>query len=93
MLTDEVNSIFHKLYYNLPAILYEEMDFFTGKAEVDRDEIENIPPEPRNVWESMRSNVLPVYNKVRCANRHSQKSGPRSHKCEKGKVVGNSGNM
>ncbi|KAI5850148.1 amino acid permease/ SLC12A domain-containing protein [Tricharina praecox] len=49
--------IFHKLYYNLPAILYEEMDFFTGKAEVDRDEIENIPPEPRNVWEKIWSAI------------------------------------
>lgn len=29
------------------------MDFYTGKAEVDRDELENIPPEPKNVWESM----------------------------------------
>jgi hypothetical protein len=32
---------------------YEEMDFYTGKAEVDRDERENVPPEPKNIWESM----------------------------------------
>lgn len=33
---------------------YGEMDFFTGKAEVDRDELENIAPEPKNLWESTR---------------------------------------
>lgn len=45
--------IFHKLYHNQPMIPHGEMDFFTGKAEVDRDEIENIPPEPKNLWEKI----------------------------------------
>lgn len=45
-------SVFHKLYYHQPAIEYADMDFYTGKAEVDRDEREHVPPEPRNVWES-----------------------------------------
>jgi hypothetical protein len=34
------------------------MDFFTGKAEVDRDEREHAPPEPRNVWESKFSSLF-----------------------------------
>ena len=46
-------SIGHKLYHRQKPVAYEDMDFFTGKEEVDRDELENVPPEPRNFLESM----------------------------------------
>jgi hypothetical protein len=47
-----VCSVGHKLYYRQKPVAYEDMDFFTGKDEVDRDELENVPPEPRNFLES-----------------------------------------
>jgi len=43
----------HKLYYRQKSVAYEDMDFFTGKDEVDRDELENVPPEPRNFLEKI----------------------------------------
>ncbi|CCX05078.1 amino acid permease/ SLC12A domain-containing protein [Pyronema domesticum] len=48
-----VPYVFHKLHYNEKQVSYHDMDFFTGKAEVDRDEREHVPPEPRNVWEKI----------------------------------------
>ncbi|KAF8544723.1 amino acid permease/ SLC12A domain-containing protein [Trichophaea hybrida] len=48
-----VPYVFHKLYYRQPTVKYADMDFYTGKAEVDRDERENVPSEPRNLWEKI----------------------------------------
>lgn len=52
------------------------MDFYTGKAEVDRDELENIPPEPKNVWESMFTHVR---TQLFATDKKLQRFGSRLH--------------
>lgn len=46
------NSFVHKAVTRSKPVKYSEMDFFTGKAEVDRDEQLHEVPKPRNLWES-----------------------------------------
>jgi len=48
-----VPYIVHKAITRSKPVPYSEMDFYTGKAEVDKDELTNTIPVARNVWEKI----------------------------------------
>ncbi|RPA82636.1 hypothetical protein BJ508DRAFT_414052 [Ascobolus immersus RN42] len=45
--------VVHKAITRCKPVSLDQLDFYTGKAEVDRDELLHRPPVPKNLWEKI----------------------------------------